>query len=88
MHTQKISGDTSADALAKQVELYRGMSAADKARQFCDATLTANALALAGLRRRHPGAGESELLLRLAVLCLGEELVVHAYGWRPPHDGA
>jgi hypothetical protein len=44
-------------------------------------------LALAGLRERFPEADERELLLRLAVLRLGADLVWRAYGWRAP-DGS
>ncbi len=80
--------DTAPEALAKQFELYRRMTPAEKARQFRGLTLAANQLALVGLRQRHPAAGEDELLLRLAVLRLGEELVARAYDWRPPRDGA
>jgi hypothetical protein len=86
MHTARPA-DTTPEAWAKQFELYRRMTPAQKARLVREVTLAANALALAGLRQRHPDAGESELLLRLAVLRLGEELVARAYGWRPPRDG-
>ncbi|MBI2535416.1 MAG: hypothetical protein HYW06_00235 [Gemmatimonadetes bacterium] len=80
--------DTSPEALAKQIELYRRMTSVQKARLVRDVTLTANTMGLAGLRQRHPAASERELLLRLAVLRLGEELVARAYQWRPPRDGA
>ena len=80
--------DTTPDAWAKQFELYRRMSPAEKARVFRDITLAANAFALAGLRQRHPAACEGELLLRLAVLRLGEDFVAQAYQWRPPPDGS
>ena len=80
--------DTSPDARRVQLELYALMSVADRARRVSDLTAAANAWSLAGLRRRHPGATERELLLRLAVLRLGEAAVVRAYGWRPPRDDA
>lgn len=80
--------DTSPEALAKQIELYRRMTSVQKARLVRDVTLTANTMGLAGLRQRHPAASERELLLRLAVLRLGEELVARAYQWRLPRDGA
>ena len=80
--------DTTPEAWDKQFELYRQMSPAEKARVLRDVTLAANTFALAGLRQRHPGAGEAELLLRLAVLRLGEDIVAQAYHWRPPSDGA
>ena len=86
MHTARPA-DTTPEAWAKQFELYRRMTPAQKARLVREVTLAANAFALAGLRQRHPNVSEGELLLRLAVLRLGEELVARAYGWRPPRDG-
>lgn len=67
-------------------ERYRRMAPADKVQHVVELTQGACLLALAGLRARHPGADEPELLLRLAVLRLGPELVERAYGWRVP-DG-
>ncbi len=63
------------------------MSPAEKAARVVDLTRAACTLTLAGLRQRNPGADESELLLRLAVLRLGADVVSRAYGWRAP-DGA
>jgi hypothetical protein len=83
-----IPADTTPDAWAKQFELYRRMSPAEKARVLRDITLAANTFALAGLRQRHPHASEGELLLRLAVLRLGEDLVAQAYHWRPSSGGS
>ena len=45
-------------------------------------TLAANQIALAGLRLRHPDATERELLLVLARLRLGDDLVELVYGDR------
>lgn len=80
--------DTSPEALAKQIELYRRMTPAEKADRLRALTLAVNTLALAGLRQRHPTADERELQLRLAKLRLGENLVAQAYHWRPPRHGA
>ena len=77
--------DTSPEAEAVQVELYRRMTPAQKAQRVSDLTRGSCQLALAGLRGRHPGADERELLLRLAVLRLGAGTVARVYGWR---DGA
>lgn len=79
--------DTTPEAWARQFELYRRMSPADKARLCREITLAANAFALAGLRQRHPAAPEGELWLRLAALRLGADLVERAYHWRAPADG-
>lgn len=80
--------DTSADAWAKQFELYRRMSPVEKAAGVRALTRAVNTLALAGLRLQHPTASESELQLRLATRRLGEDTVAEVYGWRPPRHGA
>lgn len=59
------------------------MTSAEKARCIRDLGLAADTIALAGLRNRHPGAGHRELLLRLAILRFGRELVARAYDWQP-----
>jgi hypothetical protein len=84
---QTRSPDTSREADAFRFERYARMSPAEKARRATELTRTACMLARAGLRDRYPTADETELLLRLAVLRLGAELVSRAYGWRAP-DGA
>jgi hypothetical protein len=70
-----------------QFDRYRDMSPAERAACVTSLTQTAYAFSLAGLRHRHPQANERELLLRLAVLRLGEDLVYQVYGWRSS-DGA
>jgi hypothetical protein len=80
------SPDTTREAEAIRFERYARMSPAEKARRVADLTRTACTLALAGLRDRYPTAGETELLLRLAVLRLGARTVSRAYGWRAPDD--
>jgi hypothetical protein len=76
--------DTSPDIDARHFELYRRMTPADKARRLSDLTQGSCQLALAGLRSRHPAADEQELLLRLTVLRLGEEIVARVYGGMAP----
>jgi hypothetical protein len=66
-------------------ELYAAMTPGEKLRRMSELTLAANQLALAGLAARHPEESRQELLLRLARLRLGDELVDRAYGAR---DGA
>ena len=80
--------DTTAAIEAIQSELYRRMTFEQKARRVTELTAGACLLALAGLRQRHPGASEQELLLRLAALRLGAETVARVYGWVAPSDGA
>ena len=40
-------------------------------------------LSMAGVRLRHPNAGERELFLRTAALRLGRDLTIDVYGWDP-----
>jgi hypothetical protein len=56
------------------------MSVGERAEQLRAVTLAANRNALAGLRTRHPAATEGELLLELARLRLGPDLVRRVYG--------
>lgn len=72
--------DTPPDVLGVMSSLYRRMSPSDKLRRVRDLTLAANELALEGLRRRHPDEPQSELLLRLARIRLGDDLVTEVYG--------
>lgn len=74
------SADTSAEAEALQIEIFRRMSSAEKARIVSDADQAARGLALAGLRRRFPVASPAELQRRLMDLLLGEELALKVYG--------
>jgi hypothetical protein len=75
-----LSRDTSPDAEAVQIEIYRRMSARRKLELVEEANRTARNLALAGLRSRHPEAGSEELFRRLMDLMLGEELAAEVYG--------
>lgn len=77
-----LAPDTSPEVEAVRFELLRRLSPAEKARRVTELTQAASLLALAGLRGRFPDAGERELLLRLAALRLGDDVVVRAYGWR------
>lgn len=72
--------DTSVAAQEVLDRRYAEMSFADKAECVRSVTLAANQMALAGLRLRHPNASEHELLLALARLRLGDDLVERVYG--------
>ena len=75
------SPDTSFDAERFLVRRYRVMSPADKVHIFRQLSQTAQELALAGLRRRHPEASPRELQLRLAAMRLDEQTVRAVFGW-------
>ena len=72
--------DTSTAAQQAVDRRYASMSLAEKAERLRAVTLAANQMAFAGLRLRHPAASEGELLLRLARLRLGDDLVNRVYG--------
>lgn len=75
--------DTSPDAARLQAELYRRMTPDERLARAVALTAATTALALTGLRRRHPAADDRELLLRLAALRLGPALAAAAYGPLP-----
>jgi hypothetical protein len=74
--------DTSDDARRVLRGVYASMTPAEKLRRMSEITLAANQLALAGLAARHPNESPQQLLLRLARLRLGDDLVDRAYGAR------
>lgn len=77
--------DTSTDVRKVQQALYASMTPAEKLMRMSQLTLAVNELALAGLTARYPDESRQELLLRLARLRLGDDLVDRVYGAR---DGA
>jgi hypothetical protein len=72
--------DTSVAAQKAVDRRYAEMSFIERAERVRAVTVAANQMALAGLRLRHPDASESELLLALARLRLGDDLVGRVYG--------
>jgi hypothetical protein len=69
-----LSRDTSGEAERLQVRAWRALSALEVARIVGSSSRGVRALALAGIRSRHPGAREEELAAHLAVTTLGSEL--------------
>jgi hypothetical protein len=78
--TRTLSRDTSPEAEAVQVEIYRRMSPRRKLELVAEENRKARELALAGLHQRHPTATPQELFRRLMDLTLGEELAAEVYG--------
>jgi len=66
--------DTDPQAEAVQIEILRKMSPARRLRLAASLNETCRKLALAGLRRRNPGASEEDLARMLARQLLGEAL--------------
>jgi hypothetical protein len=77
--TGRLSFDTSPSAERIQVELWRDMSALEKACAVSEVTRAAQELALTGIRQRYPAASEHEVFLRLAILKLGSALACRVY---------
>jgi hypothetical protein len=75
--------DTSLEAAAVQIDIYRRMTPQRKLEIVEDANRTSRLLALAGLRQRFPDASAEELHLRLFHLVLGTELATAVYGSLP-----
>lgn len=78
--------DTAPEVERLQIDLLRAMPPGRKLLLAADISAAVKALALAGVRVRHPRASESEIRRRLATLLLGEELARKVYGDLPgPH---
>ena len=74
-----LSRDSTPEVEQLQIELWRRMSALDKARLVDSLSRATQELALAGIRQRHPHASQQECRLRLAALKLGPQLAVRVY---------
>lgn len=77
--------DTSPDVERMEIERLRRMPTWRKLELMAEMSETVRALALAGLRQRHPDDSEARRRRRLADLLLGEALAARAYG-PPPED--
>jgi hypothetical protein len=82
-----LSGDTSPAIEARQIARWRSMTADEKFALAAAATAAVRELAMAGLRVRHPAAGERELFLRYAVLTIGRDAAVRIYPDAQPFAG-
>ena len=74
-----LTRDSSREAERLQVERWRSLPSEEIAQLVAGASRAALTMALAGLRERHPGSPEGELLLRMALLSLGPALAQQAY---------
>jgi hypothetical protein len=77
---RQMNRDTSPEAEAVLVRLWRETPAWRKWELMEDLNRAARLLALDGLRRRYPEAAPDELRRRLADLLLGPELAAEVYG--------
>jgi hypothetical protein len=72
--------DTHPKMEALQIKLLRQAPAWRKMEMLVNLNASAQELARAGLRRRYPNAGETEIRRRLADILLGEDLARKVYG--------
>jgi len=75
-----IYTDTDPKVEALQVQLLREAPAWRKMEMLAGLNISARSIALAGLHKRFPEAGEAELRRRLADLLLGHDLARKVYG--------
>jgi hypothetical protein len=80
-----LSADTSPETERLLIGLLRQAPPARKFAMIVSANLAGRALAMAGLRARHPEASPAQLRRRLAEVWLGPELAAKAYGPVPAH---
>ena len=75
-----LSRDTDREAERVLVEIMKALPAWKKLALLDDACTTARALALAGLRARHPQASDATLHRMLMGLLLGDEIASRVWG--------
>ncbi|MGD8968926.1 MAG: hypothetical protein PVI07_15580 [Anaerolineae bacterium] len=78
-----LSRDTSPDIERMQIEHLRRLPAWRKLALVGEMNRTVQAMALAGLRQRHPDDTREQRRRRLAALLLGSDLATRAYGPAP-----
>jgi hypothetical protein len=66
---------------------YRAMSASQKLTRVTALTRAVQELALLDIRRRHPGANQRELALRLASRWIDADLMKRAFDWDVKSSG-
>jgi hypothetical protein len=74
-----IAADTSPDADVVQLEAYRRMGGGGRAQVMFRLSEMARGTAEAGIRKRHPEYDHSQVMLALARLLHGDDLVRRAW---------
>ena len=85
--TAKGASDTSAEADAVMLQLWRQATPAQKLRTVFSIGKMINDLVRAELRRRYPEATPRELELRLASRNLDRQTMIRAFNWDPDLQG-
>jgi hypothetical protein len=78
---RSFSADTDPRIHAMVIDRLRTMTPSEKARMVVKLNLACDALAIAGIRERHPEADADEVRMRLGVLRVGPELMMRAFAW-------
>jgi hypothetical protein len=78
--------DTSPEAWKVFLDIQRRMTPSEKLALTLEWSELMRGFAEAGIRERHPGASDHEVLLRYARMTLGRELFEKAYGKVLPDD--
>jgi hypothetical protein len=76
-----FSPDTDPAVHAQVMARLRTMTVSEKASIVATLTKQCDALAVAGIKERHPGSSDEEIRMRLGVLRAGPELIRAAFGW-------
>lgn len=74
-----LRADTDAASEQQQIERWRVMTPAEKFRVVGELNAAVDAMAVAGIRLRHPGASSREQFLRLAGVKLGRDVAQQVY---------
>ena len=85
--SQALSEDTSRDARDVVIDRLRSMSGVERLQMAVSLSSACEALATAGILRRHPGATPREVVMRLGVLRNGRDAMVEAFGWDADVEG-
>ncbi len=81
-----VPADTTAEAHARQRDIYRRMGGAARVAVAFELSETVRNLTMAGIRRRHRAYSDEQVTLAWARLTLGDELCRAAWPTRPLVD--
>jgi hypothetical protein len=73
--------DTSTATRNRHVDVLRTLGPVERARRAAELSIAVRQMAMAGIRRRHPEAGDHEVLMRYLSMTLGPDTVAEVYGW-------
>ena len=76
-----VLSDSSADAMAVQLQCIRGMTSQERLRKGCALTNRGRRLAKEAIRRRHPDATEDEGRLHFLAIAYGDAVAGDVRRW-------